>query len=475
MLGSMWKRRASLVVWLALGAYAVTACDTYSDSLKEGLKRPSGRVQVPPSEWGSGVGWWSTKLPSGCVSAGLPTEADRPAAGSTEDLGPITFAISSMAMGSRDRAGLKTPGAWRGLGMDLDGMCTRSETCEGQELAPCKTAGAGVPEDGAYCRDNTFGKMEAEVVAGQSSELGLSNDGFNCALCNGDYNLVFRITGYNGQLDDDRIRIDIYPSGGIDRELDWQCVSGDEVSWHQHDQECWWKTNEDFTLSPDGLAPQAAPPGGIPNAVLYDQSAYVREGYVVARLPADALFWFPGSRAVTLAFPLKLQGGIVVGKLAKDEAGAWKILDGTVAGRARRSDLLDGFRQLGMCEDHPLWGLAQTTLRMNMDLLASGAMDEEAECDAMSVGIGFEARQAKVSGKVAPVSALPGCSPPPGDGGVDGGAEAGTDAGVEAGADAAEAGGDGSDDDAATSEAGAEGGAQDDGDVPGPSPAPRQR
>lgn len=411
---------AGLIAAGMLAAVALHSCKIYDESLLGG----KATSPVPPEQWGSGIGWWSKKDKDGCISAGLPTQADRPKNTSTDTIPAEVFAITSMALGSLDRNGEATEGAWKSLGLDLDGICTNSETCKKEPLElPC-TPTAAMPSDGRECRDNTFGRLESEAIAlqGLGKDFGLSNDAFNCALCRGDYNFVFRISGWNGTPNDESVRLDFYPSPGLEQPPAWQCsLTGATGEWKKNP--C-WGPNDKWTIQ-KGTFDGTLEPGSLPNALLNDPNAYVREGYVVGQLPENTLFWFPGKSAAW-AYPLKLQRAMVVAKLVEKD-GAHRIEDGTIVGRARTTDLISAFEDLGLCEGHSLYVLMKSQVGLNADVLWNGTNSESATCDALSVGIGFEADPASFGGAKDPVK-LPGC-PPPGDGGTDGGTDGGADGG----------------------------------------------
>ncbi len=431
----MRSRRLPGLVLLAIGA-SFYACNVYDSSLKEQSSNEGG-VPVPSSEWGSGVGWWSSKSPDGCISAGVPTAADRPKVNGGTSIDPILLGVRSMALGSLDRQGSgKDDGVtdtWKDLGFDLDNMCTNSETCPRDNIvAPCTSQGSSIPYDGRYCRDNTFGRLENEAVSLPSigQNYGLSNDGFNCALCRGDYNFLVKISDWNGKPDDDQIRVDLYPSPGLEKAPAWTCQKSDPT--HAWRKNTCWGPKDAWTVTPDAFDGTIGADNQLPPAKLDDPAAYVKDGYIVAQLPANALFWFPGDNGVTRAYPLKMQGGIVTGKLEQDSSGAWRISDGTIAGRAKKDDLISGFQELGLCESNAGTDWSTMLLFVNnyADILSTGAISPDAQCDALSVGIGFDADQAAFNGTVRAVAPLPGC--PDADAGTDGAAGAAGDAGTDA-------------------------------------------
>lgn len=433
------RRVGLLLATLGTMAGAAYACQVYDESLLD--SDDSASYAVPPEQWGSGVGWWSDERGSECVSAGVPTVDDRPKSTGGESVAPLYLAIDSMALGSLDREGNgiddDVPSAWKDLGFDLDGLCTNSESCPSVPLElSCQSRGALVPQDGNQCRDNTFGRLENEAVSLPSlgRKYGLSNEAFNCGLCRGQFNFVIKISDWNATPNDSNVRLDFYPSPGIQREATWECAAGPDRTWRGNG--C-WTLDDAFAIQAGTTDGDRLVDGELPDAILNDPGAFVRDGYVVGQLPPNALFWFPSDAnqpSQINNFPLKMQGGVVAGRLVKD-GDTWRMEDGTIAGRAKKDDLIGGFELLGLCSSTA--GLDYDTMVTFVgtyaDVLANGSNSPEAECDALSVGIGFKARQAAfaTTDTFVPAAELPGC--PEGDGGVDGGADATADGSVDAG------------------------------------------
>ena len=392
------------------------ACDVYDPSLLEPVA-PDG----PTTK--NGVGWWSRRAELGCFSAGAPRPEDRPPPHGDGDVGPIYLALESMRLGSVNEQGAVDPNAWKDIGFDLDGACTASDTCP-LDVPPqsCRAGASALPRDGNYCRDNVFARLEhaATLIPELTETYGLSDDAFNCALCVGHYNFLFRLTGYNGEENDDRVRIDVYPSPGLERPLPWDCTQPDWKTRLCFTPDMPWTIQEDVPVEPRP-GPDLAP------SKIFDDAAYVRDGYVVARLPEQTLFWFPGYKAVAVAFPLRIQGGVVTGRLARGPDGVWRVSDGIIAGRVLAGDIVNGFRLIGFCDtnDPTNYEVMTTFVTTNLDVTADGRRDPDAPCDAMSLGIAFTALQARAGGLEA-VSLPVECSPSRDrDAGVDGAADAG--------------------------------------------------
>ncbi len=381
-------------------------CNIYTPDLV-----PAG---PPPPPQGQGIGWWSGAGSANCFSAKMPTPADRPTSADANEDPPIYLAIRELRMGSRNPDGVANSNAWQNLGMDLDNTCTSSPTCDTPDpIVSCKPNGAAVPVDGNYCRDNTFGKLEgfASTIPEVGGKYGLNDEAFNCALCRGDYNFIIRITKYNGKDTDDHIRVDFYPSPGLMAPLPWDCSSPT------------WRNHPCFTADAPWLVSDTAvtaPKGGpdLPDAVLADSDAYVKNGYIIVQLPTNTVFWFPGRRALATAFPLRFSQAVVAGRLKKAGDGTWTIEDGTIAGRTRKDDVIAGFRLIGFCESDQNYTLMQNFLGASLDILSDGRVDPSTTCDAISVGIGFTAVQS-VAGKLSHVDPLVECASTPSDGGSD--------------------------------------------------------
>ncbi len=425
---------ARLVAVGAVVAAATTLayCNVYDSSLLAGAG--SGDAGADAPEAGSGIGWWSGPGGTdGCFSARVPTLADRPSADSPTSIAPIYLAITNMRLGSLDTANQPSNTAWQDIGFDLDGVCTQSPTCTtSAPVESCKPTGLAIPVDGNYCRDNTFGTLEVKAAAIPQigGTYGLNDDAFDCALCVGAYNFLVRVSNYDGQPDDAHVRVDMYASPGLEMPLPWNCAA---PNWRT--QPC-FTPDMPFTIRDTAVTqPQGGP--ALPDAVINDPDAYVRAGYIVAQLPPNTLFWFPGYNAPATAFPLSFVRAVVTGRITKAQDGTWTIQDGMIGGVVTEQDILNGFQLIGFCpSNEPTnYPLMQNYLHGNLDILANGKVDSTVTCDSVSVGIGFTAGEA-TAGKLVSVPDLVPCTRRgQGDGGVEGGGEGGTEGGSDARAD----------------------------------------
>ncbi|MFO0665816.1 MAG: hypothetical protein U0174_17825 [Polyangiaceae bacterium] len=386
---------AAVLFCVPLAAASASACQVYGEDLL-----------VPEVPFGGGIGFWSGRGDQGCYSAGVPREAERPNDNDASELPPFYLVLRTIRLGERDINGIPDPEAWKDLGFDLDGVCTNSATCQTGVVKPsCKPVGATVPYDGNHCRDNTFGRLAYEAArVPEVSGRYLDPNALDCAFCTGRYGFLVRIAHYNGKLNDAHVRVDYIPSPGLEAPLPWSCK---DTSWKQ--RPC-ASADLPWALQEDALESRGASPTG----KLHVDDAYVARGYLVSRLPGGTVFQFPrrtGSDVAT-PFPLKLDDGIFAGKLARERDGSWALTDGMLAGRASAEGIFRGFRITGLCEGNPNYKLVQAFVNNNVDVRADGVVDPQRPCDAISVGVGFTAAQARV-GRVEPVVAPVECQPAP--------------------------------------------------------------
>ena len=381
--------------------------------------------------------WWSKDAAApACSTVGAPTSDDRPKDGpdSAEPLADIYVGWDRVWIGETDLAGTASDTAWQTFGLDLDSRCTNSSTCPAMQVAqgPQGTqaciASEQLPFDGESCRDNTFASLQpvAAAVPEIGQRFGISEATFNCNLWRGTYTVALRVSGYNGETDDSDVRVDVYTATGTVRRASWQCPAEDPRSYPL------WLTSWPWTVDSASLSEPVQESGAWPDSKLSDAHAYVRGGYLVAHMPDDSLIRLATDGTQFRGWAMKVQGSVWTGQLVRGQDQRWHIQDGLVAGRLRSDDLVQSFRQLGLCEGVGLDGFyeaVQEYARNGADLLADGSIDDKRNCDAMSFGIAFEAAQL-TPGPVAdaiplveccePGVAIEDCNPKCGDGRLNG-------------------------------------------------------
>lgn len=115
------------------------------------------------------------------------------------------------------------------FGLDVDGSCTNSGTCEGVKTMSCRSRSMELPYDGANCRDNAFANWVAvaSMIPQIAETCGLSEESLNCGLARGSYNMLIRLRGYDDSLHDPEVRVDWYTSPGLEKQPSGKCVETD--------------------------------------------------------------------------------------------------------------------------------------------------------------------------------------------------------------------------------------------------------
>ena len=328
--------------------------------------------------------WWSTSV-DGCESASLPGVNARPNA-SGVSLPEIYLGLTSVQL--TDVAG---QAAW---GFDLDGVCTNAPNCKGRRSAlPCKSLTTQLPFDGEDCRDNTFARLMSMLrrIPQIADGLGLRDETINCELWRGSYNILLRITDYDGSSDDASVRVDWYTSNGLASEPSWRCPAPDFTAKHPR-----WASDASWNVDASQLTAAVMEPSRLPASRISDPDAYVRGGYLVSRFAQAALLRFAGDAKPLRGFATPVHHGLWVGRLTRAPGAGWTMDDGLIAGRVRSDDLLRSLRQSGVCRSGPAAQFVdgiESYVAENTDLLASGSNAPDQACDAMSFGIAFSAAE----------------------------------------------------------------------------------
>ena len=317
------------------------------------------------------------------------------------------------------------PNAWKDLGFDMDGVCTQSATCEDQNQnlvkeLPCENLNV-VPRDGNQCRDNEIGAIYG-IASGTSTigqYFGFTEEDTDCELFRGGVGIIFKISKYNGQLNDQDVRVDMYTSMGLVSLPNWTCRATIDTpldpAWATSHAS--WGSFNEWTIASQSIDP-AAPNVGtdLPNAKAADPAAFVRNGYLVAQMPDGAQLWFDGERTPIPGFRSILHRGLIVAKLAKDPMDdTWLLDEGLIAYVATPGDIVASFRQMGFC-DNMCDAYKQVTGYLNayQDALSTTSQIlPGVACNGLTAGLGFIARQATAtSSHIAPATEPVDCPQP---------------------------------------------------------------
>jgi hypothetical protein len=303
------------------------------------------------------------------------------------------------------------------IGFDLDDACT---CCPGGTTS-CVQASTGDCDDDAG-RDNTGIKLFRTLEG--TGQMG--NEAVDQALASGLYGIVIQMTGYNGQLNDRDVTVNVFASNGI-------VLAGGAVPLHNGTDK--WTVDPRYVNSGNTIVGTDCELDNGNNcpATYSDPSAYVTCGVLVAHPPPAVPFTF-GGRAAFGGTEMLLQESAIVGTLqpttvettSGGTSPGWKIVNGSVSGRWLSQDLLSNMATIPdpmsdsgafICGDDNIYKVLKPFVCGLQDIMsASGSDNMGLDCNSISMAFGFTAEPALL-GVVAPIPQQPaGCGGP--DGGL---------------------------------------------------------
>jgi hypothetical protein len=320
----------------------------------------------PPSDAGG----------SSCIHREPPA---RPTA--TDDGAPLrdlVFAVSEYMTG--DDAGRPQ---YQNIGFDLDHTCTG----EGQGLGCVEPSYAtGDHHDGVDGIDNAYGQIwwAKGVVPYEVTTAGTPT-------------VIIRVGGYSGQRDDNQIEVSIYVGLLASREDGGTAGDGGSGPF--------WDGNDRWSLLPEMLAPSAD--GGAPSVdepLFRDDQGYVSGGILVAQFPEAR--WTAGlaiaPKRLTRTHQLVLAGPL------NRVAEGWELQNLVVGMRVDFNEILtfvanliDSTNQLPECQSESNWRNTKNNICPYVDI-ASVPGPASAACDAISLGVLIQAKQALLGDVLSP-------------------------------------------------------------------------
>lgn len=353
--------------------------------------------------------WWIERNDYGCETARMPTADDRPA---NEDLGnelpPIYFAISRVRLGAtKDDESLSMgEDEWLSIGFDMDGVCTNSESCTSDGAIidePACLNETITPYDGSNCRDNELGKLSQ--VAAQASELGetwgFSERDWNCELHRGGFSVIIKISKYNGKRNDRSVQFDMYTSVGLQTLPGWNCRDSMDKpldpEWYTYPS---WLPSLHWVIAQQSISSLSSGSGQeLPSSKTADHAGFVRDGYFFASIPDGRDFWLNGERTPTPGFRYIMHRGVMVGQLVHNPDDTWTVQNGTLAFVILPDEYLQGFQEIGFCENlcDGLDVLVEYNKTRTDTLYSTTEILPDVPCDALSMGLDFDARQVTVT------------------------------------------------------------------------------
>lgn len=295
----------------------------------------------------------------GCVPRRPPP---RPSLEDGDDTPLRYFAMRALRVGSGE--------SWRTLGYDLDGLCTALDSPLSQlGCAPrMAAAGFGPLADAPEGLDNAYGQTFVPLVL---LVYPMFEAQLNAAFETGIVGVLIRVAGWNGSPDDPVVDVALVEGVGL-------ASTGDAAAPAPR-----WDGSDRWVV-----ADRAFASGDLSRPLARDSAAYVAGGLLVARPRDGTEVHLPAGLAQDLA--IRLEGMVLTARLAAFGAA---LEGGIVAGSWRLDDVFAALPGLGVCTDHMLYEATTTALSRNADVRGGGRVAPELECDALSVGFGFEAER----------------------------------------------------------------------------------
>jgi len=262
--------------------------------------------------------------------------------------------------------------------------------------------------------DNAASRVFKSIAAALGAS-GFGSGFYSKMAEEGEWSLLVRVQGYNGQLDDPNVKFSLYTTpgylggggaGGAGGAGGMGGMGG--AGGVAPEANPSWDGNDAWHVSSDSLLDGAS----IDMPKYFDDKAYVSQGTLVANL-TDSVINFAGQDS-TLS--IKLTAGTFLGSIQNPQTDVkgWRIVNGTVSGRWKMSDLFDNlgtFTANGMsfCNDK---GFIYTKFKETVcgfADIASTLGGPTLECDSLSFGMLVQTFPAKLGPLFTPPPVVSTC------------------------------------------------------------------
>jgi len=317
-------------------------------------------------------------------NSGLPSNPGGPAPTGT---GSTVLAFSTLYFGDTDRSGVTNPDAWKSYGLDIDGKVTTRTSTDVCTLAPGAAKNSQV--DGFNGIDNSFGENILPIIITTAGSDFAAR--INTAITGGGPTTMVRIDQLGTGADYAPLSASIYhaaPSAsaplwnGTDvRAVDSQSVAGGDVQ-------------KPLLTFPSSYMTQrvwvGAPPSGLANLDV-------------------SIFSVPGSPGIPVTHLLM--------EMTIDPSNG-KATMGTISGILPTQPFVAYLQKVAgsistsLCSGSAFQSIAQQ-IEQAQDIMSDGSNQPGAACDAISIGMGFDATAVQL-GSVTTLAPTPN---PCGDGG----------------------------------------------------------
>jgi hypothetical protein len=304
--------------------------------------------------------------PEASVDTGPPVDTGVDAGVPTKDV----FIMRELFLGDTDRSFVASVTAWRDFGLDIDGKTTTmqsNDVCQRVQGAP-----SSVQVDGTYGIDNSFGANIVPIFQAVSGQADLSKPASDAIEMGVSSSVALRIDGVGTAQD--------YPmlSGAF-----YKAFGPTPPTWQGMDP--WGASSRSVLGSLD--SPIVTFPKGTMTGRTYYSGVSAK---TVASLEID----FGGAGLV-----LPLRHFVIKTKVAGDNSAT---TEGIISAVMNTEEFVAAMKQLlgqismSLCMGSTFDGIAQQ-IRQASDILDDGTQDPQKTCNAISIGLGFEAVSAKLT------------------------------------------------------------------------------
>ncbi len=325
---------------------------------------------------------------------------ERPMADDGSDVGEVAVVLKDIVFN-------QLAGRWRGIGFDLDGICTTTESprSECRSVEPIVDGEGGI--DNAFggrlfVTINAFFQSRLEQTAQTFQALGVGSLAVIVRGWNGTPNdpsvdvivaqTVFGTTAAMAAMPDfDPARVQILPETDDEPA---RLVLDDGSGGTMPLPPPTWDGNDVFFVRSDAFVD-----GDIGQPIVRDERAYVVDGQLVVQIPDRITLAFSGGSQGVL---IRVQRTVSRIQMPSSPTELDASLDATIAGRWAVSDIVQSATALGICAGTSNYDTALNVIQGAADLLSRPDGDPSQECDAVSFGFRMTGRRGVVGGTVDP-------------------------------------------------------------------------
>jgi hypothetical protein len=290
---------------------------------------------------------------------------------------------------------------WANIGYNIDGRCTDvNNAATATECVPVE--GRSHEVDGNLGIDNSFGHNLFPL-------LDLAFDGLDERAIEAELwglgNPLIRIRGWNGTPNDSRVQMLLTQSvfatpSNAGAQPDIHVIGSaaflDEAGTMPAPLPIWDGTDYFWGRDDTFAVPSASPDLDAATPLVVDNNAYVANGILVTTVPDGTEIILVGDG---LGTRVRLSGMIATANIAELKLEDAESITVTIAGRWGFNDLLRTAESVGVCPGSGQFNILRGQVASISDVLLDPIPNNVGtQCDAVSLGITFEAYPANVGG-----------------------------------------------------------------------------